>query len=151
MRVHYPRTALLPWSPEATPRHSIAYDDLDSGFYGFSVWDDTDRCLDWDVTVRFPHGLGIPTPPVLWRGTFDEKAIRALRLDLGTQEGYVVRTAAGFGRDEFGARIAKWGRPNHVQTDTHWMQAEVVPNRLGPGSTFWSLRSGANIDASTPL
>ncbi|HTJ69713.1 MAG TPA: RNA ligase family protein [Actinospica sp.] len=225
MRVHYPRTAHLPWSPGATPddvrtgdlrglsgrevvvtekldgenttlyrdglharsldsahhpsrawvkalhgriasripdgwrvcgenmfaRHSLAYEDLDSGFYGFSVWDETDRCLDWDETVRFLHGLGIPTPPVLWRGVFDEKTIRALRLDLGTQEGYVVRAAAGFAREEFGARVAKWVRPNHVQTDTHWMQADVVPNRLGPRSIFWSLRSGAHVDTSALL
>src|SRR6266704_2439505 len=112
-------------------RHSIAYDDLDSWFYGFSVWDETDRCLDWDATERFLHGLGVPTPPILWRGTFDEKAIRALRLDLGKQEGYVVRTAAGFDRGDFTARVAKWVRPNHVRTGTHWMHAEIVPNRLG--------------------
>ena len=224
MRVHYPRTAHLPWSPGATPddiragdlrglfgrevvvtekldgenttlyrdglharsldsahhpsrawvkalhgrvgsqipdgwrvcgenlhaRHSIPYDDLDSWFYGFSVWDETDRCLDWESTERFLHGLGIPTPPILWRGTFDEKAIRALRLDLGRQEGYVVRTAAGFDRGEFTARVAKWVRPNHVQTDTHWMHAEIVPNGLGRESALWALRSGAHV-ASTDL
>ncbi|HET9170225.1 MAG TPA: RNA ligase family protein [Actinospica sp.] len=216
MRVHYPRTAHLPWSPGATPddiragdlrglagrevvvtekldgenttlyrdglharsldsahhpsrawvkalqgtvgtlipegwrvcgenlhaRHSIAYDDLDSWFYGFSVWDADDRCLDWDATERFLHGIGVPTPPVLWRGAFDEKAIRALRLDLRTQEGYVVRTVEGFDRAEFTARVAKWVRPNHVQTGTHWMHAEIVPNGLSPRSTFWSIRSG---------
>ena len=225
MRVHYPRTAHLPWSPGATPddtragnlrgligrevvvtekldgenstiyrdglharslnsghhpsrawvkalhgrigsqipdgwrvcgenlhaRHSIAYDDLDSWFYGFSVWDETDRCLDWDATERFLHGLGIPTPPILWRGTFDEKAIRALRLDLGRQEGYVVRTAAGFDRGEFTARVAKWVRPNHVQTDTHWMHAAIVPNGLGRESALWALRSGAHVTSSDLL
>src|SRR5829696_5384608 len=31
-------------------RHSIPYEDLDSWFYGFSVWDGED-CLDWDRTV----------------------------------------------------------------------------------------------------
>jgi predicted kinase len=132
-------------------RHSIAYDDLDSWFYGFSVWDDADRCLDWDATVRFLRGLGIPTPPVLWRGTFDEEAVRTLRLDLARQEGYVVRTVAGFDRAEFTARVAKWVRPNHVQTDTHWMHAEIVPNGLGRSSTFWALRSAASVDTSTLL
>lgn len=225
MRVHYPRTAHLPWSPGATPddiragdlrglighevvvtekldgenttiyrdglharsldsghhpsrawvkslhgrigsqipdgwricgenlhaRHSIAYDDLDSWFYGFSVWDETDRCLDWDATEHFLHGLGIPTPPILWRGTFDEKEIRALRLDLGRQEGYVVRTAAGFDRGEFTARVAKWVRPNHVQTGTHWMHAEIVPNGLARQSALWALRSGAHIASSDLL
>ncbi|WP_238598694.1 RNA ligase family protein [Saccharothrix sp. ALI-22-I] len=48
-------------------RHSIVYSDLESWFYGFSVWDG-DRCLDWDRTVRFLRDVGVPTPPVLWRG-----------------------------------------------------------------------------------
>lgn len=48
-------------------RHSIPYEDLESFFYGFSVWDG-ERCLDWDRTVEFLRDLGIPVPPVLWRG-----------------------------------------------------------------------------------
>ena len=225
MRVHYPRTAHLPWSPGATPDdirvgdlrgligrevvvtekldgenttiyreglharsldsghhpsrawvkalhgrvgsqipdgwrvcgenmyacHSISYVDLVSWFYGFSVWDAADRCLDWDDTVSFLNGLGIPTPPVLWRGTFDEKAIRSLRLDMRKQEGYVVRTAAGFNRAEFTARVAKWVRPNHVLMNMHWMHAEIVPNSLGRESALWALRSGAHVASSDLL
>ncbi|MFF4622910.1 RNA ligase family protein [Nonomuraea jabiensis] len=221
MRVHYPRTPHLPWSPGATPddvragdlsglrgrevvvtekldgenttlysdgmharsldsahhpsrawvkglqgriggripagwrvcgenmyaRHSIAYQGLESWFYGFSVWDG-DRCLGWDRTVAFLRGLGIPVPPVLWRGVFDERALRGLRLDLDRQEGYVVRAAEGFGREEFAGRVAKWVRPRHVRTDTHWMHAAVVPNALGPAAALWSVRSGADPDVS---
>ncbi|MFG6197561.1 RNA ligase family protein [Nonomuraea sp. JJY05] len=224
MRVHYPRTPHLPWSPGATPddlragdlsglrgrevvvtekldgenttlyadgmharsldsahhpsrawvkglqgriggriptgrrvcgenmyaRHSIAYQGLESWFYGFSVWDG-DRCLDWDRTVAFLRGLGIPVPPVLWRGVFDERALRGLRLDLDRQEGYVVRAADGFGREEFARRVAKWVRPRHVRTDTHWMHATVVPNALGPAAALWSVRSGADPDVSALL
>ncbi|MBN6055173.1 AAA family ATPase, partial [Nonomuraea sp. RK-328] len=124
-------------------RHSIAYQDLESWFYGFSVWDG-DRCLDWDGTVAFLRGLGIPVPPVLWRGVFDERALRALRLDVERQEGYVVRAAEGFGREEFAGRVAKWVRREHVRTGTHWMHATVVPNALGPGAALWSVRSGAD-------
>ncbi|MFI6731307.1 RNA ligase family protein [Nonomuraea sp. NPDC050451] len=224
MRVHYPRTPHLPWSPGATPddvragdlsglrgrevvvtekldgenttlyadgmharsldsahhpsrawvkglqgriggripagwrvcgenmyaRHSIAYQGLESWFYGFSVWDG-DRCLDWDRTVAFLRGLGIPVPPVLWRGGFDERALRGLRLDLDRQEGYVVRAAEGFGREEFAGRVAKWVRPRHVRTDTHWMHATVVPNALGPAAALWSVRSGADPDVGALL
>lgn len=127
-------------------RHSLDYRSLESWFYGFSVWD-AECCLDWDATVRFLRGLGIPTPPVLWRGVFDEKALRNLRLDPGTQEGYVVRTVAGFDQSEFTGRVAKWVRPNHVQTDVHWMQAAVVPNGLGPKAALWDVRSGADVGA----
>jgi predicted kinase len=226
MRVHYPRTPHLPWSPGATPddvragdlsglrgrevvvtekldgenttlyadglharsldsahhpsrawvkglqgrigaaipmgwrvcgenmfaRHSIAYDALDSWFYGFSVWAGG-RCLPWDATVRFLRRIGVPAPPVLWRGIFDERALRGLhtRLDTNRQEGYVVRVADGFPREEFGRRVAKWVRAKHVQTDTHWMHAEVVPNHLGPNAPLWAVRSGADADAADLL
>ncbi|WP_055688671.1 RNA ligase family protein [Streptomyces prasinus] len=127
-------------------RHSLAYGDLESWFYGFSVWDGGDRCLDWDRTVRFLRRLGVPVPRVLWRGVFDERALRALRLDTVRQEGYVVRTVEGFGRREFGRRVAKWVRERHVRTDTHWMHAAVVENVLGPNAALWAVRSGAAAD-----
>ncbi|MGW6575311.1 RNA ligase family protein [Streptomyces sp. NPDC054945] len=126
-------------------RHSIPYEDLDSWFYGFSVWDG-EHCLDWDRTVRFLGGLGVPTPRVLWRGTFDERALRRLKLDTARQEGYVVRTVAGFAREDFGRCVAKWVRVGHVQTSTHWMFAQVVPNGLGPAAPLWAVRSGAEAD-----
>ncbi|MFD0024339.1 RNA ligase family protein [Streptomyces sp. NPDC058382] len=129
-------------------RHSIPYDELAGHFYGFSVWDG-DTCLAWDETVAFLRDLGIPTPPVLWRGVFDaraERTLRALRLDTGRQEGYVVRPAGEFPAAAFGRRVAKWVRPGHVRTDTHWMHAAVVENTLGPAAALWDVRSGAPVD-----
>lgn len=134
-------------------RHSIAYDDLDSWFYGFSVWDAGGRCLDWDRTVRFLRGLGVPAPRVLWRGAYDERALRGLteRWDTVRREGYVVRTVEGFDGGRFGERVAKWVRPGHVQTDTHWMYAAVVENGLGPAAPLWAVRSGADADVPALL
>lgn len=129
-------------------RHSIPYEDLASHFYGFSVWDG-ELCLGWDRTVDFLRDLGIPTPAVLWRGVFDvraEKALRALKPDTERQEGYVVRPAESFPAAAFGRRVAKWVRPGHVRTDTHWMHAEVVENGLGPAAALWAVRSGAPVD-----
>lgn len=131
-------------------RHSLAYEDLDSWFYGFSVWDG-EHCLDWDGTVRFLRGLGVPTPRVLWRGIFDERVLRKLKLDTTRQEGYVVRTVDGFAYEEFGRCVAKWVRGGHVQTGTHWMFAPVVPNGLGPAAPLWAVRSGAEADAAELL
>ncbi|MET8755828.1 RNA ligase family protein [Streptomyces sp. NPDC004667] len=128
-------------------RHSLAYEELDGWFYGFSVWDG-DHCLDWDPTVRFLRRLGIPTPRVLWRGVYDERALRRLRIDTTRQEGYVVRTTAGFRREDFGRCVAKWVRGGHVQTDTHWMYAPVVPNGLGANAPLWAVRSGSEPDVA---
>ncbi|MFG2598293.1 RNA ligase family protein [Streptomyces sp. NPDC048462] len=129
-------------------RHSIPYDGLSSHFYGFSVWNG-ELCLDWDRTTDFLRDLGIPTPPVLWRGVFDaraERALRALRPDTERQEGYVVRPVERFSAAAFKRRVAKWVRPDHVTTDTHWMHAAVVENGLAPAAALWSVRSGAPVD-----
>ncbi|OEJ35473.1 RNA ligase family protein [Streptomyces subrutilus] len=131
-------------------RHSLGYEDLDSWFYGFSVWDG-ERCLDWDATVRFLRELGVPTPPVLWRGTFDERALRKLKLDTTRQEGYVVRTVDGFAYEDFGRCVAKWVRGGHVRTGTHWMFAPVVANGLGTAAPLWAVRSGAGAGATELL
>ncbi|WP_406093628.1 RNA ligase family protein [Streptomyces sp. NBC_01013] len=129
-------------------RHSIPYEDLASHFYGFSVWDG-EVCLNWDRSVDFLRDLGVPAPPVLWRGVFDsraEKTLRALKPDTGRQEGYVVRPVEAFPAAAFGRRVAKWVRPGHVTTDTHWMHAAVVENGLGPAAALWAVRSGAPVD-----
>ena len=131
-------------------RHSLPYEDLDSWFYAFSVWA-RDRCLSWDATVRFASGLGIPTPKVLWRGVFDERVLRRLRLDLSRQEGYVVRAADGFEFADFRHRVAKWVRTGHVQTDQHWMLGPVVPNGRGPAAALWDVRAGMAPDVPALL
>lgn len=123
-------------------RHSIAYAELESWFYAFSVWDGSDRCLDWDATVRFTRELGVPVPHVLFRGRFDEKALRKTSIDTAIREGYVVRTTEGFRREDFARHIAKWVRPSHVQTDQHWMRGPVVENPRGPSAALWDERSG---------
>lgn len=113
-------------------RHSIAYDALPSYFLGFSVWDADNWALSWDETLDWFELLGITPVETLWRGTFDVRKLEALAagLDTETQEGFVVRLADGFAYADFGRSVAKWVRPGHVQTDTHWMHQAVVPNGL---------------------
>ena len=63
-------------------RHSIGYDNLDSFFYGFSLWhtspEGVDWCFSWDSTQEYFEELGIISVPKIWRGIFDEKIVRAL-------------------------------------------------------------------------
>lgn len=113
-------------------RHSIAYTDLPSYFLGFSIWDDQNMCLGWDDTLEWFELIGITPVEELWRGHFNEPQLRRLakRLDLGKEEGYVVRPQGAFHYDDFGQRVAKFVRKSHVQTDAHWMHQAVVPNQL---------------------
>lgn len=112
--------------------HSIRYEELPSYFMAFSIWNEENEALSWDETVEWCEELGIEHVPVLWRGEYDLETIREVEegLDLDQQEGYVLRTSEGFSYDEFQSSLGKWVRPNHVQTDEHWMHQEVTPNGL---------------------
>jgi hypothetical protein len=111
-------------------RHSIGYDNLKSYFYLFSIWNEHNMCLSWTETKEWTELLGLELPPALYEGMWDAKKVQAIQLDLKQQEGYVVRTDEGFAYPDFQKHVAKWVRKNHVQTDQHWMHAEVVPNGL---------------------
>lgn len=46
-------------------KHSISYDNLDSYFYGFSIWDEDNYCLSYEDTKDWFNLLGITHVPVL--------------------------------------------------------------------------------------
>lgn len=110
-------------------RHSIPYAELASYFYVFSVWDGP-VCLGWEDTVDWAERLGFPVPRVLYRGPFEETALRQLAIDTTVCEGWVARPEGPFHLDAFPLRVAKWVRAGHVQTDQHWAHAPIVPNGL---------------------
>ena len=114
--------------------HSIAYDNLPGFLLGFAAWDETLTCLSWDDTVQLMYDLDIPMVDTLWRGIWDEKAVRALwdEKDRDTHEGYVVRVTDSFPFTAFGDNVRKFVRRNHVQSDEHWMHKPIVPNKLAP-------------------
>jgi RNA ligase len=111
-------------------RHSLAYENLKSYFYVFSIWNDKNSCLSWNETKEWAELLGLETPPILYQGIWNESIITDIHLDLETQEGYVVRTKEAFDYSDFQKHVAKWVRKNHVQTDQHWMHAEIIANKL---------------------
>lgn len=112
-------------------RHSIAYEALPTYFMGFA-WIIDGAFQSWDDTVARFAQLGIQPVPVLARGDLSKADVEELthKLDLETQEGLVVRDAGAFHEDEMGVRMAKYVREGHVQTDTHWMHAQIVKNGL---------------------
>jgi hypothetical protein len=108
--------------------HSIRYEELSSWFYVHSMWNGRNEALSFDETVEWAALLGLEVVPVLYRGPWDRAAIEACWSPAvhDTQEGYVVRSAAGFPMSEFSRRVAKFVRPNHVQTTKHWMRGQRV-------------------------
>ncbi|WHO80787.1 RNA ligase family protein [Rhizobium leguminosarum] len=112
-------------------RHSIGYDDLPSYFLGFA-WIIDDEVQSWDLTQARFKELGIVPVSTLYRGPYKAGLFEdtAASLDKTKQEGFVVRIADAFLETEMPVRMGKYVRDNHVQSETHWMQSELIPNRL---------------------
>ncbi len=110
--------------------HSIAYENLDSYFYLFSIWNEENICLNWSQTKEWAELLDLKTPNVFYQGIWNENIISKISLDTTSCEGYVVRTTESFSYDSFNQHVAKWVRKGHVMTNDHWMHKEITPNRL---------------------
>jgi hypothetical protein len=113
-------------------KHSIAYDSLPSYLLVHSIWNEQNVCLEWDSTVEWAKLLDMQTVPVLYRGLWDEKRIRALhdeKLD-NQHEGYVVRIASAFSYADFRKVVGKYVRAGHVQSGQHWKHQRIIPNQI---------------------
>lgn len=116
-----------------TAKHSIAYDNLESYFYLFGIWNENNECLSWDDTQEWAALLGVVTVPELYRGPFDEAKIKALYQPTyqGCEmEGYVVRAARSFTYAEFRHLVGKFVRLDHVRTKEFWRHARREWNTL---------------------
>lgn len=110
--------------------HSLRYHELESYFYLFSVWNEQNISLPWDEVLKWSKILCFPTPPELYRGTWNQQLIEALEVDTQKMEGYVVRVVDAIPYTDFGRKVAKWVRHKHVQTDQHWLNKPVEVNEL---------------------
>ncbi|WP_245309707.1 RNA ligase family protein [Rhizobium sp. R339] len=112
-------------------RHSVGYDNLPSYFLGFA-WIVGDEVQSWDLTLARFEELGIVPVSTLYRGPYKPGLFEgiAASLDRTRQEGFVVRIADAFPEAEMPIRMGKYVRANHVQSETHWMHSELIPNRL---------------------
>jgi hypothetical protein len=135
---HAQRMQLIPplWRVVAEnvyAQHSIRYEDLESYVLGISIWNEFNVALPWDETLDWFQLLDNIVPvPLLWRGKITHKKLMELAegLDPKIHEGFVVRRADAIPYSAFGRRVAKYVRKGHVQSDSHWMHAEIVPNKL---------------------
>lgn len=115
-------------------QHSIAYTQLSTYLPLISVWNPDNECLSWKDTKGWAIKLNMDTVPVLYNGPWDPKKVIDLHVE--GHEGLVVRVEDAFTYDEFGVSVAKFVRPNHVQTDTHWMRGEIHKNGIDESSFF---------------
>lgn len=113
-------------------KHSIHYNELESYFLGFSIWNEKNYCLDWQTTQLWFMLLGIKSVPVLYDGVFDVRRIQNLfsAKDAEIKEGYVVRLTESFHYRDFNKSVAKYVRKDHVRTSEHWLKKQLEVNKL---------------------
>jgi tRNA splicing ligase len=123
--------------------HSIEYDLLTSWFYMFGCRQETDngfQWASWDDVETFAYALGVPTVPVLFKGSVSSvEELESVTMEILSQgsklgpeiEGLVVRAADSFSDEYFPLKVMKWVRKGHVTTDQHWTknwkQATIKP------------------------
>lgn len=112
-------------------RHSVGYEALPSYFLGFA-WIVDGEVQSWDLTLARFDELGIQPVPTLYKGPYRPGLFYDLAraLDLTKQEGFVARIAGSFAESDMPSRMGKYVRAGHVQSETHWMKAELIANRL---------------------
>jgi ATP-dependent RNA circularization protein (DNA/RNA ligase family) len=116
--------------------HTIKYDDLESFFYVFSIWEEENNwCLPWKETLQYCELLEFKTVPVIFNQLYDmDKINRAWLPYSDTHEGYVVRLRDGFHYDDFTESVAKYVKPkfhDDLQAkNKHWLYDKIEPNKL---------------------
>lgn len=114
-------------------KHSIKYNNLDSYFLVFAIFNERNICLSWADTKTYSILLGLQTVPVLYKGLWGINKVKQSfykEYDGDPMEGYVVRLANSFAYHEYSQNVAKYVRQNHVQTDEHWIHKPIELNQL---------------------
>lgn len=115
-------------------KHSIKYNELQSYFYGFSIWNDKNNCLSWEETLEWFTLLNITPVPIIYDDIFNENKIKKLwdSKQKESCEGYVLRIADEFSYSNFRNSVGKFVRENHIRTVKHWMHGQPIEkNELG--------------------
>jgi hypothetical protein len=122
-------------------KHTCHYNDLDSMFYAFSIWDG-ETCLSWDDSEKWCNLLDIKMVPVIWRGEYNKNAILKEFSDYSEDrntEGFVIRKAGEFKIEDFKFSLSKYVSSNFVIPDEHWRHSVKVMNGLKGGKNPWQM------------
>lgn len=113
-------------------KHSIFYNNLESYFMGFSIWE-KDVCLSWKETIEYFDLLEIQSVPILFEGIFDQNKIHKTWENERTwenSEGYIIRPSSNFKQKDFSKVVGKYVRKDHIQTNKHWLKQKLEMNNL---------------------
>lgn len=118
-------------------KHSIEYNNLKSYLQIFEVFDiENNLWLSWNEIKKITASLGLNTVQdyeiininneqklISYLKKFGEKIVK------NEEEGFVMRIANQFHYGQFSRFVAKYVRPNHVQTSQHWSEQKIIKNK----------------------
>ena len=134
-------------------RHSVHYRRLPHYFFEFDIYDKSQACfLDLETRRAMLAGIGIPTVPVLHRGSATQAGLQALigpsRFDSAFDnpvtgltddivEGLYLRTEAD-GKVTGRAKVVRPEFVEKLKQSEHWQHMPLVPNLLAEDAEIWS-------------
>lgn len=119
-------------------KHTVAYDNLESMFYAFSIWDG-DTCLSWEETKLWCGMLGISIVPVIYEGVYNKNLILDEFKKYKGSEGFVIRLKDEFDIKDFKESLSKYVSDSFVLPSNHWRYSTKTLNKLKSGKSPWEI------------
>ena len=124
-------------------KHTCAYDNLDSLFNVFSIWDNK-KCLSWKETVKISNELELSTVHIFYEGIYDKGLIleafnNFLESTTDDVEGFVVRNSGEFMYEDFKFNLSKFVRNTFVVPPQHWRHSKKTINKLSNNKNPWEI------------
>ena len=121
-------------------KHTIEYNNLNTYFNVFSIWNEKNECLDWDQTLEWTKLLELRTVPIIYIGIWNECLIKKMYEPeyYGNEcEGYVVRLFDSFNYGDYRKSLAKYVAKKFGDSlragSGHWRNKDVIRNKLFKG------------------
>lgn len=129
----------------------VDYEDDRAYFQVFGVYDkELNLWLSWPRVEEVANELGFPTTPVIYCEDSDDEATfeteaearqeltkHAHRVIDNGGEGIVVRSKFAYHYSQFGRRLGKYVRENHVDDDAkHWSKRTVEQNQVTENQSY---------------
>lgn len=122
-------------------KHSIHYIDdlaLENYLQIFGIYNlKTQMWSSWDDVEKMAKQLGVTTVPVIKTDIYSNKYLLSgdvlhtgIKLILDGHEGIVMRNIFPFHNSKFQNNVMKYVRANHIQTDKHWSNNQIIKNEL---------------------
>lgn len=121
-------------------KHTCKYEDLDSMFYVFSIWDGS-KCLSWDETKIWCDLLGLVVVPIIYEGLYNKNNIISSFNEYISNnndvEGFVIRNEKEFFIDDFPKSLSKYVRKTFVIPSQHWRYSVKTLNKMKDNKNPW--------------